>query len=252
MLRWYINSTWGDKMFDKPRYLNCGDTAITVEIDNNINETSNAMVMYLCSKLKTSNLDGIIEIIPTYVSFTVFYNPLEINLKELFLFLEKSYEIKLSEKELINVRTSKDRIIEIPVLYGGEFGIDLDRVATHNNLCEEAVINLHSKENYLVYMIGFTPGFPYLGGMNNKISTPRLEIPRKSVPRGSVGIAGDQTGIYPLTSPGGWNIIGRTPLKLFDPSKDPPTLFKAGDVIKFVPIDLTAYNNILNSQGEGI
>ena len=132
-------------------------------------------------------------------------------------------------------------MVEIPTLYGGEYGPDLDHVADHNGLTPEEVIQIHSSADYLVYMMGFTPGFPYLGGMSENIATPRLQTPRTAIPAGSVGIAEQQTGVYPIESPGGWQLIGRTPVQLFDPQRDPPVVVEAGDFIRFAPITETTY-----------
>jgi len=123
--------------------------------------------------------------------------------------------------------------MEIPVCYEPEFGFDLEHVATHASLDGKEVVHLHSAAEYRVHCVGFTPGFPFLGGLNPKLATPRKDIPRKEIPAGSVGIGGKQTGIYPIKSPGGWNIIGRTPLRLFDPQKDPPALLRAGARVRF-------------------
>ena len=127
--------------------------------------------------------------------------------------------------------------VEIPVVYGEEFGPDLDRVAKHCGLTKDEVIKKHSKEEYLVYFIGFSIGFPYLGGLNNSLSTPRLEIPRTTVPKGSIAIAGSQTGIYPLSSPGGWNLIGKTPVSIFNINDPGKSLLKMGDSVRFKPIN---------------
>ena len=127
--------------------------------------------------------------------------------------------------------------LEIPVVYGGEYGPDLEYVAEHNGISTEEVVEIHHSSSYLIYMLGFVPGFPYLGGMSEKIATPRLKSPRVAIPAGSIGIAGAQTGIYPLESPGGWQLIGRTPLKLFDPGKEDPFLPKPGHYLKFFPIE---------------
>jgi KipI family sensor histidine kinase inhibitor len=132
-------------------------------------------------------------------------------------------------------RTPEARAVEIPVRYGGEFGPDLEDVAAHTGLAPAEVVRLHSSGCYLVYFLGFSPGFPYLGGMPPKLATPRLRAPRKRVPAGSIAIGGSQTGIYPAESPGGWRIIGRTSLRLFDPEAVPPALLRAGDSVRFVP-----------------
>ena len=142
------------------------------------------------------------------------------------------------------------KVVEIPTIYGGEYGPDIEFVAEHNNISIDEVIEIHSSRNYLIYMLGFTPGFPYLGGMSEKIETPRLKTPRTKIPAGTVGIAGKQTGIYPIDSPGGWQLIGRTPVKLYDPFADPPVLLNSGDYLRFVPIDETEYKSILKQIEE--
>lgn len=139
----------------------------------------------------------------------------------------------------------KKFIVEIPVLYGGEYGPDIENIATHNNLSIEEVIKIHTSGEYLVYMLGFTPGFPYLGGMDKRIATPRLKTPRTKIPGGSVGIAGEQTGVYPIESPGGWQLLGRTPLNFFDPNNEKPFLINAGEYIKFVQISEEEYHKII-------
>ena len=136
-------------------------------------------------------------------------------------------------------------VVEIPVFYGGSYGEDLKDVAAHAGLTEEEVIKLHSSVDYNIYMLGFLPGFPYLGGLDPKLFTPRLDNPRTKIPEGSVGIGGEQTGIYPLESPGGWRLIGRTPLKLYDPDREQPFLYQAGDYIRFVPITAEEYEAYL-------
>jgi KipI family sensor histidine kinase inhibitor len=140
---------------------------------------------------------------------------------------------QIEQLALSTAALPEPRQIQVPVMYDGE---DLSRVARHNGLRESEVIRLHSETTYLVYMLGFSPGFAYMGGLSSKLATPRLETPRVAVPAGAVGIAGNQTGIYPVESPGGWNIIGRTPLKLFDPTAENPFLFEPGDEVRFVPI----------------
>src|SRR5262249_50291792 len=138
----------------------------------------------------------------------------------------------------LDAGTYSPRVIEVPTIYGGEFGPDLDFVAQYHNLTPEEVIRIHSERDYRVFMLGFTPGFPYLGEVDERIATPRLDIPRKRVPAGSVGIAAKQTGIYPIESPGGWRLIGQTSLTLFDPGREPPFLIDAGDTVRFVQMTL--------------
>ncbi len=141
--------------------------------------------------------------------------------------------------------------MEIPVCYGGSFGPDLSFVAEHGKITEEEVIRIHSSRDYRIYMLGFLPGFPYLGGMDERIFTPRLNSPRTRIPAGSVGIGGEQTGIYPMDSPGGWQLIGRTPYRLFKPEQVRKPLYEAGDSIRFVPINQEEYKEIKRKQEMG-
>jgi KipI family sensor histidine kinase inhibitor len=140
------------------------------------------------------------------------------------------------------------KVVKIPVCYGGEFGPDIETVAKNAALPVETVIDLHSQPEYLIYMIGFTPGFPFLGGLNEKLFTPRLKTPRMVVPKGSVGIANNQTGMYSIDSPGGWQIIGRTPLTLFAPDREKPFLYQAGDKIKFTPISPAQFSQLKKKE----
>jgi KipI family sensor histidine kinase inhibitor len=171
------------------------------------------------------------ELIPAYRSVLVLYDPAVI------LFHELLEHLQMREAHLTTTDLPEPRVIEIPVQYGGESGPDLESVARHTHCSAAEVIALHSGREYLVYMLGFTPGFCYLGGMDERLETPRLAEPRTHIPAGSVGIAGKQTGVYPINSPGGWQIIGRTPLHLFDPHRDPPVLVQAGDMVRFVPMN---------------
>ena len=141
-------------------------------------------------------------------------------------------------------------MLEIPVLYGGEMGPDLEFVAQHAGKTPEEVVGIHTSADYLIYMLGFTPGFAYLGGMSGEIAAPRLETPRVKIPAGSVGIAGSQTGVYPIDSPGGWQLIGRTPVRMYDPEREPPILPQAGQYIRFYPIDRAEFDRI-SALGSG-
>ena len=201
----------------------------------------NRRVKGLLDAIDKAVIEGVEALSPTYRSILVYYDPLKIPLEEL--------KQRLSDlgRALPDASSSEASIFEIPTLYGGEFGPDLDFVASHTGLSPEEVIRIHAGTDYLVYMVGFNPGFPYLGGMSEKIAAPRLETPRVKIPAGSVGIAEAQTGIYPLESPGGWRLIGRSPLKMFDPSRDPPALVEAGDLVRFVSINEARYQEI---QGE--
>ena len=191
----------------------------------------------LC-RLEEERWEGVVEWIPAYETVTVYYSPLQTDYRTLSIKLIHLAESLSASEEGID--TSAE-LIYLPTLYGGEHGKDLEKVAQVNQLSEKEVIDFHTETAYLIYMIGFLPGFPYLGGMASEIAAPRLENPRTRVPAGSVGIAGEQTGVYPIDSPGGWNLIGRTPVKLFDASSKEPFLFRAGDRIRFVPISEKEY-----------
>ena len=171
-----------------------------------------------------------IEHVPAYATVTIYYDPIRRSFREI------DEDLRRIISQLDDVGESTPRIVEIPVCYGGIFGPDLEFVARHNSLQTSDVIEIHSAAEYLVYMIGFAPGFPYLGGLSERITAPRRSSPRLQIPIGSVGIAGNQTGVYPIETPGGWQLIGRTPLALFCPAETPPTLLHAGDLVRFRPI----------------
>jgi len=232
-------------MYQKTRYLPAGDKAIVLEFGNEISKKVNLLVKKLYYSIIKENIEGIEEMVPTYRSLIVYYNPQRVKYTDL---VQKLKEIENSITEII---LPTAHITEIPVLYGGEYGPDLESVAHHNKLSVEEVIKIHSQKEYFIYMLGFSPGFVYLGGMSDKINTPRLEKPRLKVLEGSVGIAGKQTGIYPIESPGGWQIIGRTPIKPYDPKKEFPFLLKSGDYIKFCPIDQEQFKEIEKKVEEG-
>ncbi|HEC96289.1 MAG TPA: 5-oxoprolinase subunit PxpB [Euryarchaeota archaeon] len=224
---------------------NVGDSAIAIFLGNKIDEEINDKVLIVAKKIEDKKIKGIIEVVPTYTSVYIYYDPLEANYKEIISKIQEIVKSVAKVREKIKTRT-----IQIPVAYGGDFGPDLEFVAKYHNMTEDEVIEIHSKPLYRVYMLGFTPGFAYMGGLDKRIATPRLKMPRKKVPAGSVGIAGEQTGIYPIESPGGWRIIGRTPLKLFDPRKEPPTLLLPGDRVKFVPIDHEEFYEFLEEENK--
>ncbi len=221
------------------KFLKAGDSSLVIELGNEISTEINYNLKKITEYLDSLNHKGIKDLLPTYRSIIVYYNPLIITFDEIKSMVEKNIAIS-SEK---GGKTKKE-IVEIPVLYGGEHGPDIENIATHNNLTIEEVIDIHTSGEYLVYMLGFTPGFPYLGGMDKKIATPRLTTPRTKIPGGSVGIAGEQTGVYPIDSPGGWQLLGNSPLEFFNPVKEKPFLLKAGEYIKFVQISQEEYNEI--------
>jgi KipI family sensor histidine kinase inhibitor len=214
-----------------------GDRGLILKFSDEINQTAHLSVMKIDKFLLNFKIEGVIEWIPSYSSVTLIYNPEIIKYKCL---LEKLEHFDESSVDFV----VEGKTVEIPVLYGGKFGPDIEFVANANKISVEDVIKIHSGANYEVWMIGFMPGFPYLYGLPSSINVPRLKSPRKFVPSGSVGIAGGQTGIYPIDSPGGWQIIGRTPLKIFDVKKDPPVLFDVGDRVKFISIDEKGYEKL--------
>ncbi|SJZ85461.1 5-oxoprolinase subunit PxpB [Garciella nitratireducens] len=227
-------------MYDKIKYLQAGDQAVNIEFGNEISEEINRKIRAMTLTIEKEKIEGIVEVVPTYRSLMIHYNPLKVEYKRLI------NKLKELESNLENIDLPAPEVIEIPTLYGGEYGPDIEKVASYNELSIEEVIQIHSSKEYLIYMLGFTPGFSYLGGMDQRIATPRLSSPRTKIPGGSVGIAGKQTGIYPIDSPGGWQLIGRTPLKLFDPQSKNPILLKAGNYVVFKPIGKEEYERIKN------
>lgn len=232
-------------MYIETRYLISGDGAITVEFGNTISVEVNSKVRVLADAIAFEGFEGLIEVVPTYRSLTIHYDPLVIS-------YDKAVEIiKNIEQKSGGFFKQRSYIVEIPVCYDDEFAPDLSFVATYNNMSVEDVIKKHISNDYLIYMIGFTPGFPYLGGMDTSIATPRLEKPRIKIEAGSVGIAGEQTGIYPVDSPGGWRIIGKTPIKIYDKDSERPVQLDMGDYIRFIPIDKIEFDKISKSISQG-
>ncbi len=219
-------------------FLNAGDLAFVVQLGESIDPDVNRRVHDLRRAMEDRRLPGIVDLVPTYRSLLVYYDPLRATRAA----LEREIETLVAGRT--DAGPAPARIVEFPTVYGGEFGPDLNFVAEHAGLPVTEVVRIHSGTDYLVYMMGFTAGFPYLGGMSPAISTPRLATPRTRIPAGSVGIAGQQTGIYPADSPGGWQIIGRTPVRIFDAERDPPVVIEAGDCIRFVPIEIDAYREV--------
>jgi len=218
------------RMYPSPRILLCGDTGISVEFGDRIDPEINERVRSLFTRLKAKACPGILDLNPTYRSLFIQYDPYVCSFERLAQIVSESRE----PSDMLAVETPV--VKEIPVCYGGEFGPDIEEVAAFHGLEVEEVIRLHWIPLYRVYMIGFTPGFAYLGGLDEKLHTPRKQEPRKKVAAGSIGIADQQTGIYPIDSPGGWQLIGRTPLRLFDPSNEVPFLLEAGDMVRFRPV----------------
>ena len=225
------------------RFLPCGDQAVTVEWGSTIDEHINRQVHAFARKVEELSHPAITEVVPTYRSATVHYRPEVLSYEDLNQLLAPLAQGSAEEAEELPV-------VEIPVCYGGEYGPDLEEVAQHCSLTPEEVIARHTAPTYRIYMLGFTPGFPYLGGMDPSIAAPRRKEPRIHIPAGSVGIAGEQTGVYPIVSPGGWQLIGRTPLRLFDPQREQPILLSAGAGIRFVPIDEETFRKMEEKEGE--
>jgi len=227
----------------KLRFLTAGDRGLMVELGDEVDLAINRRVHALARLIQAEDIAGVEELIPTYRSILVIYDPLILPYDEL---VERIRGLATEEASSAQVRT-----VTLPTCYGGEFGPDLEDVARHNGLTTQEVIDIHTSRGYPVFCLGFSPGFPYLGGMSERIAMPRLENPRTKVPAGSVGIAGTQTGVYPSETPGGWRIIGRTPVRLYLPERDPPVLLRPGDVVRFRAIDEEEYREIARLERDG-
>lgn len=215
-------------MISRPRIVPLGDSALLVKLGDEIDITINRRVHALAALIDLSPLEGVVETVPAYASLLIHYDPILLTYARICSWARG----KLDQLESASLRTP--RRFEVPVRYGTEFGPDLQYVADFHRLRVEEVIRIHSEGIYTIYMMGFTPGFPYMGKLDDAIFTPRLAAPRTHVPAGTVAIAGPQTGIYPIDSPGGWQLIGHTSLQIFDLNADPPFLFTPGDEVKFV------------------
>ena len=213
-----------------------------MELDHKISESTQKKLFTLITHLLHNPIHGVVNIHPGYSS--------------MLLTLDKTTNIddtiRVVENILYvvqNIEPPEEKLVEVPVLYGGNYGKDIQRVVQFSKLSESEIIQRHQAGNYLVYFLGFTPGFPYLGGMDQDLTTPRIQTPRKRVPQGSVAIAGGQTGIYPFPSPGGWNLIGRTPLKIFNISNPQNSLIQMGNKVQFKSIGEDEYERLKESNG---
>lgn len=222
-----------------------GDSALLIEFGKEISPEINARITAFVHLLKAQHIEGVQDLIPAFTSLLINYDPRVVNYKTLTKRLQKLLKLEVTEE------ASESRVFEIPVCYGGEYGPDIENIAQNAGLSEEEVIKIHSSKDYLIYMLGFLPGFSYLGGLDERIHTPRLANPRIKIPAGSVGIGGSQTGIYPLDSPGGWQLLGMTPVKTYDPERETPILFEAGDYIRFVPVSEEEYKKIKEQVENG-
>jgi inhibitor of KinA len=222
-----------------------GDSAVTIDFGNVIDEAINKVVLFLFDHLNTHPLACMVEVVPAYSSLTVHYNRIGLRKflphdQEVFAWLKEQLQDMLDG--VIIPKADHHKLVRIPVCYEKEFGTDIEKVAKLKDISVDDLIGFHVSKEYRVYMLGFLPGFAYLGQVDEHISIPRKAVPAP-VEAGSIGIAGSQTGIYPLNSPGGWQIIGRTPFKLFDPDKNEPVLLRAGDSVRFYPITRHEFEN---------
>jgi len=207
-----------------------GDAAILVRLGSDIDEATNRRVRAACARLERRRLAAVSDVVAAFTTVAVHYDPAR------GTFDQVARELSTALDQLDQEPLPATRTLTIPVHYGGGFGPDLEWVAAHARLTPEEVVRRHVAGEYLVHMIGFAPGFPYLGGLDASLVCPRRETPRTHVPTGSVGIGGSQTGIYPIESPGGWQLIGRTDVVLFDPAREPPSLLAPGDRVRFVEV----------------
>ena len=237
-----MNSSTKTTSLTYPQFRPSGDRCLLAIYGQSVDTAVNEKVRRITALLSQERRPGIEEVVPSYSSLAVFYNPAAISTKALIALL------CACEQNLDTAQVDASRTITIPVCYGGEFGPDLLDVARHNQLSLDAVIEHHCAALYRIFTIGFAPGFCYLGGLDTRLHTPRLETPRTLVAAGSVGIAGSQTGIYPQDSPGGWRIIGRTPQTLFDANRAEPCPYRAGDSLRFQAVDEPTFHAILREQ----
>lgn len=220
-----------------------GDHSLIIEWSQEISAAVHDKVMNVYNHLLTMQLPYILDIIPAYASLTIVYDILLVRREQnnnAFTTI-KSLIAPALTAPLVH-REQPKRLLEIPVCYDPSLGLDLATMAAQKGISEADIIDLHTSQTYTVYMLGFLPGFPYMGKVDDRLATPRQKKPRLNISAGSVGIAGGQTGIYPLASPGGWNIIGRTPVKMFDPALDSPCYCHPGDEVKFIPISLREFH----------
>ncbi len=207
-----------------------GDSAIVVEFEERIDPEVNARAVRLADAITAQQMSGVLDVVPTYRSVTVYFDPLRVDYDRLLAFVDSA-----DHAMGVEVTTSAE-VIRIPVCYGGELGPDLSEVASFAGMTEQEVVDVHAGRSYRVYMLGFVAGFAYMCSVDTRIAMPRRPTPRVRVPLGSVGIGTVQTGIYPAETPGGWRLIGRTPITPFDPARAEPFLLKAGDTVQFFPI----------------
>ena len=224
------------------RFLPVGDSGLLAVFEQRIAEEIGAQVSALDAAVQAARIPGMGETVPAFASLLIRYDPLVTDYDRM------EQAVSALAEHLPPPRPDAGRLVSIPVCYGGEYGPDLSFVAQHAGLTEQEVVRRHTGREYRIYMLGFLPGFPYLGGLDPSLVTPRLQNPRTSIPAGSVGIGGEQTGVYPVASPGGWQLIGRTPLRLFEPGK--PLLYRAGDRIRFAAITPAQFAALAQKEGD--
>ena len=222
-----------------------GDSSVLIVFGDTISTEINQRITATVKLIKEQRIEGIVDMIPAFASLLINYNPLVISYAALRRRLERILRMEIRSEATVR------RVYEIPVCYGGAYGPDLGQIADHAGLTPEEVIDIHTSRDYLIYMLGFLPGFCYLGGLDERIHTPRLSSPRLRIPAGSVGIGGSQTGIYPMDSPGGWQLMGMTPVKTYDPQREVPILVQAGEYIRFVRIDEDEFRAISEQVAAG-
>ena len=228
-------------MESQMEFLIAGDKCVQIRLGNIISPEINTRVRKYFLGIKSIGIKGIIECVPTYSSLSVYYDPLIVSYNDLLV------QLKFVGKHLRDINIPQPYVVEIPTCYDTEFGIDLNYLSQYLNLSIEEIVRIHSGGEYLIYMLGFAPGFCFLGEISDRITAPRLVKPRIVVPAGSVGIVGNQTGIYSIESPGGWQLIGRTPVDLYNPfRKRTPIFLKSGDYIRFVPVTRVEFDLIQN------
>ncbi|MFO7876786.1 MAG: 5-oxoprolinase subunit PxpB [Desulfovermiculus sp.] len=230
----------------EPVFRLAGDRGLLVEFGTSIDPELNRRTRSVAAHLESKSVPGIMEIVPAYASFLIVYQPDLVSVPSL------QEEVRECLDPAQHVLEDDGKVVDIPVCYSQDFGPDLPFVAECNNLTPEEVIRIHTSGRYLIYMFGFAPGFPYLGGLDPRLHTPRLDTPRARVDAGSVGIANNQTGIYPIASPGGWQIIGRTPLRLFTPERaDPVPFYRPGDQLRFISISEAEFQRLAREKSHG-
>lgn len=220
------------------RFLTAGDRSMVVEFGNVIDEEVNNRVHTLEKRIIREQIPGVVELLPTFRSLMIYYDPLSTSFEKI------EQRIRGYRNIWEDAGEKKKKILKIPCCYGARFGQDIADMEAYTGLDRDEIISIHSSVDYKIYMMGFLPGFVYLGGLDKRIEMPRLNVPRVKIQPGAVGIGGSQTGVYPVASPGGWRLMGGTPVDFYDPEREEPILCKAGEYIRFIPITISDYYDI--------